>query len=92
MSIGVVDYDSTQFPSLKQFEQQVVYVTEETVGNIVKIPCVFNHLNEYRSRFYRLLLEEAKSDVRIAYETTLGTHTCHKTFLFLTVHKDPKVH
>lgn len=66
---------SVSFPSSARFEQHVVYCREtKNSRRVEEIQSTFSSLEEYRTKFYFPLLEEAKQDLNAAYENSLGLY------------------
>jgi|MDSZ01.2.fsa_nt_gb hypothetical protein len=59
--------------SVNKFEHDIVYSSECNPSRKVgTIPRTFTDTHEYLSSFYFPLLEEAKTDVELAYEAAIG--------------------
>jgi len=59
--------------SVDKFERDIVYSSEcNSSRKVLIIPKTFKDTLEYISSFYCPLLEEAKTDVMLAYEAVIG--------------------
>ena len=66
-------------PLLQSFESQVLSARNEETHE--ELPVCFESIDQYISKFYKLLLEEARNDLISTYESSIGESDIFENFI-----------